>query len=605
MMKRRYGCIVLVLAMLAISLIAGCGSTTTEKTAATQPAAKAYADPGLATDVATVKAALGSSTTVILDARGDGSYGSDGHIPGAINVVWQTFATVGSGSPGSTNWGVLKTPAEIGALLGNLGIDATKEVVVYADAPNGWGEDGRILWMLRMAGVSKAKILNGGIKAWKAAGYGLSTATPSPVAVTFNLTSLDGAYTVDKTWILANSNRSEVKIVDARGPEEYAGAIEYGEMRGGHLPGAISLPFNTTLFTNDSANPGIFKSQDQLEAIFGAAGLKKTDTIVCYCTKGIRSALMTMALRMAGYTKAVNYDASFYDWAGDATAPVVNYSDPSLITFAGLLNSKLSSTIVLDARPAADYAAGHITGAINVKWQTFAAVSPGTPGDPGWGVLKSASEIGALLGNLGIDATKEVVVYADAPDGWGEDGRIVWMLRMAGVTNARMLDGGYKAWLAGGYAISADSPTPTATLFALSDLDGTYTVDKAWIVANMGRSDVKIVDARAADEYAGAIKYNEKRGGHIPGAINLPFNTTLFVNDGGNITGFFKSPEQLDAVFTAAGLQKSDTIVSYCTKGIRSAMMTMALRMAGYTNAVNYDASFYEWAGDATLPVAK
>ena len=236
-------------------------------------------------------------------------------------------------------------------------------------------------------------------------------------------------------------------------------------------------------------------------------------------------------------------------------------------------------------------------------WQTFAAVSPGSPGDPGWGVLKSAAEIGTLLGNLGIDATKEVAVYADAPNGWGEDGRIVWMLRMAGVTNARMLDGGYKAWLAGGYAISANIPTPIATPFALFRLDGTYTVDKTWIVANMGKSDVKIVDARAADEYAGAIKYGEKRGGHIPGAINLPFDTALFVNVGGNITGFFKSPEQLDALFSAAGLKKSDTIVSYCTKGIRSAMMTMALRMAGYTKAVNYDASFYEWAGDASLPV--
>jgi thiosulfate/3-mercaptopyruvate sulfurtransferase len=601
MKMRMYGYVVMALTMLAALLLSACGSSVTQKTPAAS-VATSYSDPTLATDAATLKASLGKTGSVIIDARSASAFNA-GHIPGAINAIWQSFATVATGAPGDANWGVLKTPAEIGTALGNLGIDASTEVVVYADAPNGWGEDGRILWMLRMAGVGKAKILNGGINAWKAAGNALSTATSSPVAVAFYLTSLDGAYTVDKTWILANSSRSDVKIVDARSPEEYAGAIEYGEKRGGHLPGAISLPFNTILFTNDPANPGIFKSQSQLEVIFGAAGLKKTDTIVCYCTKGIRSALMTMALRMAGYTKAVNYDASFYDWAGDATAPVVNYSDPGLITFAGLLNSNLSSTIVLDARPAADYAAGHITGAINVMWQTFATVSAGTPGDPNWGVLKPAADIGVLLGNLGIDATKEVVVYANAPDGWGEDGRIVWMLRMAGVTNARMLDGGYKAWLAGGYAISANIPTPTATPFALSSLDGTYTVDKTWIVANMGKTDVKIVDARGADEYAGAIKYGEKRGGHIPGAINLPFNTTLFVNDGGSTTGFFKSAEQLDALFIAAGLKKSDTIVSYCTKGIRSAMMTMALRMAGYTKAVNYDASFYEWAGDTSLPV--
>jgi thiosulfate/3-mercaptopyruvate sulfurtransferase len=587
---------------LCVMLLAGCGSSISEKAPAVT-VAKTYSDPTLITGTATLKASLGKTGAVIIDARSSSAFNT-GHIPGAINAVWQSFATVGTGVPGDANWGVLKTPAEIGTSLGNLGIDASTEVVVYADAPNGWGEDGRILWMLRMAGVTKSRLLNGGVNGWKVAGYGLTTeATPAPAPTAFPLASFTGDYVVDKAWILANSNRSDVKIVDARSPEEYAGAIEYGEKRGGHLPGAISLPFNTALFTNDSANPGIFKNQDQLDAIFGAAGLKKTDTIVCYCTKGIRSALMTIALRMAGYTKAVNYDASFYDWAGDTTVTVVNYSDPGLITFAGLLNSKLGSTIVLDARPAADYAAGHIPGAINVMWQTFATVSTGNPGDPNWGVLKPAAEIGSLLSNLGIDATKEVVVYADAPDGWGEDGRIVWMLRMAGVTNARMLDGGYKVWLTGGYAITANIPTPAATPFALSSLDGTYTVDKSWIVANMGKSDVKIVDARGADEYAGAVKYSEKRGGHIPGAISIPFNTALFVNNGGNITGFFKSAEQLDALFIAVGLKKSDTIVSYCTKGIRSAMMTMVLRMTGYTKAVNYDASFYEWAGDASLPV--
>ena len=605
-MKRVLISAALLIMALCVMLTAGCGSSVTEKTpAASTPATsvgKSYSDPTLVTDATTLKASLGKTGTVIIDARSATAFNA-GHIPGAINAIWQSFATVGTGVPGDANWGVLKTPAEIGTALGNLGIDASTEVTVYADAPKGWGEDGRILWMLRMVGVTKSRLLNGGVNGWKVAGYGLTTtATPAPGPTAFSLASFTGDYVVDKSWILANMARSDVKIVDARGLEEYAGAIEYGEKRGGHLPGAISLPFNTALFTNDPANPGIFKSQDQLDAIFGSAGLKKTDTIVCYCTKGIRSALMTMAFRMAGYTKAVNYDASFYDWAGDATAPVVNYSDPGLITFAGLLNSKLGSTIVLDARPAADYAAGHIPGSINVMWQTFATVSTGSPGDPNWGVLKTPAEIGALLGGLGIDTSKDVAVYAGAPTGWGEDGRIVWMLRMAGITKARILNGGYQAWLSGGYAVDANGVTPVSTPFSLASLDSSYTVDKAWIVANSSRSDVKILDVRAADEYAGAVKYGEKRGGHIPGAISLPFDQALFVNSGA-IPGFFKSPEQLEATFSSVGLKKSDIIVSYCTKGIRSAEMTIALRMAGYTKAVNYDASFYEWAGDTNLPV--
>lgn len=309
------------LMMLCVLLTAGCGSSVSSKTPEA-PAAKSYSDPTLVTDAATLKASLGTSGTVIIDARSASAY-NVGHIPGAINAIWQSFATVATGAPGDANWGVLKTPGEIGASLGNLGIDASSEVVVYADAPDGWGEDGRILWMLRMAGVTNSRLLNGGVKGWQAAGNGLTTtASPTPVAKTFSLASFAGNYAEDKTWILANMARSDVKIIDARDPEEYAGAIKYGEKRGGHLPGAISLPFNTTLFTNDPANPGIFKSQNELEALFTAAGINKTDTIVCYCTKGIRSALMTMALRMAGYSNAVNYDASYYEWAGDLTLQV-------------------------------------------------------------------------------------------------------------------------------------------------------------------------------------------------------------------------------------------------------------------------------------------
>ena len=599
-MARGSSIFVVGLMTVAIMVLVGCGSSVTQKTAAPS-ATSTYSDATLVTDAVTLKGTLGKAGTVILDARTASAF-TAGHIPGAFNVIWQSFATVGTGAPGDANWGTLKTAADIGTALGALGIDASTEVIVYADAPDGWGEDGRILWMLRMAGVTKSRLLNGGLKGWKTAGFGLTTSPSTPLTpVAFSVSSLNNTYTVDRGWILANMARTDVKIIDARDPEEYAGAIKYGEKRGGHLPGAISLPFNTALYTNDPTNPGIIKGQDALETLFTAAGIKKTDTIVCYCTKGIRSGLMTMILRLAGYNKAVNYDASFYDWAG-STESLTAYSDLGIITFAGILTGNLTTAIVLDARPAADYAAGHIPGAINVMWQTFATVASGAPGDANWGVLKPAAEIGTLLGDLGIDGSREVVVYAGAPNGWGEDGRIVWMLRMAGITRAKILNGGYQAWLNGGNTVNATPVVPVPTPFTLTSLDSGYTVDKAWIVANKLRSDVKIVDARGADEYAGAVKYGEKRGGHIPGAISLPFDQALFVNSA-PLPGFFKTPEQLEATFSAIGLKKTDFIVSYCTKGIRSAEMTMALRMAGYINAVNYDASYYEWSGDTTLPV--
>src|SRR5512137_438712 len=166
----------LLLMALCVMLTAGCGSSVSDKTSEVS----VYSDTTLVTDAATLKASLGKAGTVVIDARSASAYNS-GHIPGSMNAIWQSFATVGTGAPGDANWGVLKSPAEIGAALGNLGIDASTEVTVYADAPNGWGEDGRILWMLRMAGVTNSKLLNGGVTGWQAAGNGLTTAaSPAP-----------------------------------------------------------------------------------------------------------------------------------------------------------------------------------------------------------------------------------------------------------------------------------------------------------------------------------------------------------------------------------------------------------------------------------------
>lgn len=107
-------------------------------------------------------------------------------------------------------------------------------------------------------------------------------------------------------------NYDQYKIIDVREKEEYDGATKYGEARGGHLPNAINITFNQ-LYNED----GTIKSSKEIEKILEKAGIKKDDRIVTYCTAGIRSAHMTLALENAGYKNVQNYDASFYEWAGD------------------------------------------------------------------------------------------------------------------------------------------------------------------------------------------------------------------------------------------------------------------------------------------------
>lgn len=251
-------------------------------------------------------------------------------------------------------------------------------------------------------------------------------------------------------------------------------------------------------------------------------------------------------------------------------------------------------TIIIDARSAKDYAAGHLPGAVNAPWQSLADMS-GKPGDPGWGVTLAADQLAAAIGALGISNDSRVVVYSATPSGWGEDGRVAWALRQAGLDEISILDGGIEAWKESGGEISTEVAIPKPASFSVTALDTALTAAKEEVRAALGKA--RILDARAPEEYAGAQKYGEARGGHLPGAINVPW-TEVF-----DAKGRVLDPAELASRMKKAGITPQDEIIAYCTAGIRSAHLVLALREAGFTHARNYDASFHEWAGDASLPL--
>lgn len=258
--------------------------------------------------------------------------------------------------------------------------------------------------------------------------------------------------------------------------------------------------------------------------------------------------------------------------------------------------SRGGDVVVLDARSAKDYASGHIEGALSAPWQMFANMA-GKPGNASWGTLLPADKLGAAIGSLGITKSTRVLVYASSPKGWGEDGRVAWTLRSAGVTNVGIVDGGYEAWVAAGAKVSQTATTRQATTFAVAAVDNSLNVTKDEVKASLGRA--KILDARAPDEYSGAQKFGEPRGGRLPGAKSLPWDSVFSAN------GKLRDAGALKKIMTEAGIKQDDEIIAYCTKGIRSAHLAMVLRDIGYTKARNYDASFYEWAGDNSLPLEK
>lgn len=303
--------------------------------------------------------------------------------------------------------------------------------------------------------------------------------------------------------------------------------------------------------------------------------------------------VLCVSLAIAGCTSTGNNTGGN---GNQDTVEELNFADNSYAVTATWLNENLDkeNILVLDARGPEEHAKGHINGALPVTWQEFSKMEDG-PGGPDWGTVLDPEALSERLSAYGITMDKEIVVYTTSPKGWGEDGRIVWMLRRAGFENAKILDGGFEYWTSKGYATSKDAVEPVAAEVKVTELDDTTNITTEELNSKLG--EIVIIDTREKNEFEGATNFGESRGGHIPGAINIVFNE--FLNDNGTL----RTPEEIQSILDDNGIEKDAEIVTYCTAGIRSAHMQIVMTMMGYDNVKNYDASFYAWAGNEALSI--
>ncbi|MCR8969315.1 sulfurtransferase [Facklamia sp. 7083-14-GEN3] len=260
------------------------------------------------------------------------------------------------------------------------------------------------------------------------------------------------------------------------------------------------------------------------------------------------------------------------------------------IVDADYLASKIgdSDTIIIDTRGPKEAKKGHVSGAIAMVWQDLADVDNKKPGEEGWGHILAKEELAKKLGELGIDPAKEIILYSVANAGWGDDGRILWVLKAAGYQNLKMVDGGFQAIAKSDIEMVKDQVTLEPVEVTVEDIDRTAIIDTQELTETI--ADYKILDSREKDEFEGATYYGEAKGGHLPGAINIPY-TELY-----NDEDLLKSNEELEALFLEKGFNKEDAIVTYCTGGIRSAYMQLIMEMLGFENVKNYEGSYYNWA---------
>jgi 3-mercaptopyruvate sulfurtransferase SseA len=246
----------------------------------------------------------------------------------------------------------------------------------------------------------------------------------------------------------------------------------------------------------------------------------------------------------------------------------------SLLVTPAWLEANIDKVVLIDARAQSLYTGqqGHLPGAVNAEWTYFANMA-GKTGDPHWADIPDGAAFAKKIGALGIDGKKDVVVYGDWGD-WGNSGWVVWALRMAGVQNARLLDGGFTGWRAAGGKTAANAFTNKAVNFPNTSLDPSYIVTTEWLRENLTDASVKIVDVRSEKEYTGEIRpFGEARPGHIPGAVNFSWDK-VFTSD----YKILPEPELSQILADAGFTDKEGVIVLYDTTGVRSAFMTMIFR---------------------------
>lgn len=257
------------------------------------------------------------------------------------------------------------------------------------------------------------------------------------------------------------------------------------------------------------------------------------------------------------------------------------------IVDAEYVKNNLDNIILVDARGDEAAAEETIKGAIPIMWQYLATCEDGVSGDENWGCILDTERLSERLSEKGLAMDKEIVLFAAAQNGWGDDGRIAWELIAAGYENVKMVDGGFAALKAVGLETAKGGIEPEAANVTVDAIDLTHVINTKELKENYG--DYKVVDVRADEEYDGQTLYGEVKGGHLPDAIHIRY-TDLFQED-----GTLKSNAELTEMFEAAGLSKDDQIVTYCTAGIRSGYMQLILEMCGFDNSKNYDESYYRW----------
>ena len=246
----------------------------------------------------------------------------------------------------------------------------------------------------------------------------------------------------------------------------------------------------------------------------------------------------------------------------------------------------------------ASYEQGHIAGAVGWNWQSQLQQSVRRD-------LISKDDMESLLGGSGVGNDTTVVVYGDNNNwfaAWA-----FWQLKYYGHGDVRIMNGGRAKWGAEGRPMTTDVPSYPAAAYAAGSGDQSIRAYRDQVLSLVNAGTISLVDVRAPAEYSGELlapanlpQEGSQRGGHIPGAANIPWGQAVAED------GTFKSADDLRELYGGKGIDGNKETIAYCRIGERSSHTWFVLtQLLGLENVRNYDGSWTEWGSIVGAPIER
>ncbi len=244
------------------------------------------------------------------------------------------------------------------------------------------------------------------------------------------------------------------------------------------------------------------------------------------------------------------------------------------------------------------YEQGHIPRAIGWNWRTDTQAQLSRD-------ILATEDFTALMERSGIGNDTTVILYGDNNNWFAA--YALWMMKYYDHAEVRLMNGGRAKWLAEGRPTTTEKPRIEPTTYHVSRTNHALRALRPFVEESVGHGQRAMVDVRSPAEYTGQLlapanlpQEGSQRGGHIPGAANIPWATAVGED------GCFKSRAELEAIYGAKGITGDKQVIAYCRIGERSSHTWFALKyLLGYPDVRNYDGSWTEWGSAIGVPIAK